>query len=142
MESVLRLNANVLIELRDNQGRLKTKRNVHNTVTTNGKYGVADQILASPSLDKIGWMAIGTGSPAANALGSELDRNAFQSKTRNNAVVTVVGYWAAGDGTGAITEAGTFDAAAVGNMWMSSSFAAVNKAAGDTLTITWTLTVS
>lgn len=128
--------------LRDEEGNIKDFRESHNTVTTSGKNGIADQILASPSLNKPTHMAIGTGSPAANALGTELDRNALTSKTRSGAVVTMQGDWAAGDGTGAITEAGTFDAASVGNMWMSTSFAVVNKGAADTLSIVWTLTIS
>jgi hypothetical protein len=131
---------NVLIELRDPNGVLKEVREFSNTVTTAGKAGAADQILASPSLNKPTHMAIGTGSPAANALGTELDRNALTSKTRSTNVVTMVGDWAAGDGTGALTEAGVFDAAAAGNMWLSASFSVVNKAAGDTLQVTWTLT--
>lgn len=136
-----KITGHVLIERIDSDGNVvQTER--ANTVTTNGKYGIADQILAAPSLNKPTHMAIGTGSPAANALGTELDRNALTSKTRSNAVVTMVGNWAAGDGTGAITEAGIFDAAAAGNMWCSASFAVVNKAAGDTLQITWTLTIS
>lgn len=130
------------VELRDQFGNIKQLRHVYNTVTTNGKYGIADQILASPSLGKPTHMAIGTGSPAANALGTELDRNALTSKTRNNAVITMIADWAAGDGTGAITEAGVFDASSSGNMWLSTSFSTINKAAGDTLSITWTLTVS
>jgi hypothetical protein len=117
---------------------------VHNTVTTAGKAGVADQILASPTLPKVGWMAIGTGSPAATLLGAEIDRNALTSKTRSGAVVTMVGDWAAGDGTGTITEAGLFDVVTANtvNMWASASFGAITKAAGDTLQITWELTVS
>lgn len=126
--------------LRDAKGRIKARRVVHNTVTTAGKNGAADQILASPSLNKPTHMAIGTGSPSGTALGTELDRNALTSKTRSNAVVTMVGDWAAGDGTGAITEAGVFDASSSGNMWMSTSFSVVNKAAADTLSISWTLT--
>lgn len=129
----------VVLVLTGPDGKVKEVRTA-NTVTTSGKNGAADQILASPSLNKPTHMAIGTGSPAANALGTELDRNALTSKTRSNAVVTMVGDWAAGDGTGALTEAGVFDAAATGNMWMSVSFAVVNKLAGDTLSITWTLT--
>jgi hypothetical protein len=87
-------------------------------------------------------MGIGTGTPSGSALGTELDRNALTSKTRSGAVVTMVGDWAAGDGTGAITEAGTFDASSSGNMWMSTTFSVVNKGASDTLQITWTLTFS
>lgn len=132
---------NVWIVLRDPDGRVKHS-SVHNLVTTAGKNGAADQILAAPTLNKPTHMAIGTGSPAATLLGAEIDRNALTSKLRSGAVVTMIGDWAAGDGTGAITEAGIFDIATANtvNMWMSASFAAVNKLAGDTLQITWTLT--
>lgn len=131
------------LELRDQFGIVKQVRDVHNTVTTAGKNGAADQILASPSLNKPTHMAIGTGTPSGTALGTELDRNALTSKTRaSNNIVTMVGDWAAGDGTGAITEAGVFDASSTGNMWMSASFSVVNKGASDTLSISWTLTFS
>lgn len=131
---------NVKIVLRGADGKVKDTREIANTVTTAGKAGAADQILASPSLNKPTHMATGTGTPSGTALGTELDRNALTSKNRSGAVVTMVGDWAAGDGTGAITEAGIFDAASTGNMWCSQSFSVVNKAAGDTLQITWTLT--
>lgn len=130
---------NVQLVLRGPDGKIKETR-IANTVTTAGRNGAADQILASPSLNKPTHMAIGTGTPTGTALQTELDRNALTSKTRSGAVVTMVGDWAAGDGTGAITEAGVFDAASTGNMWMSASFSVINKAAGDTLQITWTLT--
>lgn len=128
------------IVLRDADGNVKHRETVHNTVTTAGKNGAADQVLASPSLNKPTHMGIGTGTPSGTALGTELDRNALTSKLRSNAVVTMVGDWAAGDGTGAITEAGVFDASSTGNMWLSSTFSVVNKGASDTLSITWTLT--
>lgn len=131
---------NVVIKLFGPDGKLKDIRRIHNTVTTQGKYAAADNLLASPTLNKPTHMAIGTGTPAANALGTELDRNALTSKLRATNVITMVGDWAAGDGTGAITEAGVFDAASVGNMHLSTSFSVVNKAAGDTLQITWTWT--
>ena len=127
--------------LRGPDGSVKETRTA-NTVTTAGKNGIADQTLASPSLGKPTHMAVGTGTPSATALGTELDRNALTSKTRSSAVVTMVGDWAAGDGTGAITEAGIFDASSTGNMWCSASFAVVNKGASDTLSISWTLTIA
>ena len=132
---------NVKIVLKGPDGNVKHS-SVHNTVTTAGKQGAADQILAAPSLSKPTHMAIGTGTPAATLLGTELDRNALTSKLRSGAVVTMVADWAAGDGTGAITEAGLFDIATVNtvNMWASASFSVVNKAAADTLQITWQLT--
>ena len=132
---------NVKIVLTGPDGKVKHS-SFHNTVTTAGKQGAADQILAAPTLSKPTHMAIGTGSPAATLLGTELDRNALTSKLRSGAVVTMVADWAAGDGTGAITEAGLFDIATANtaNMWASASFSVVNKAAADTLQITWTLT--
>lgn len=136
----LSLKENVHIVLRGPDGKVKDERFIKNTVTTAGKNGAADQILASPSLNKPTHMATGTGSPTGTALGTELDRNALTSKNRSGAVVTMIGDWAAGDGTGAITEAGIFDAASTGNMWASQSFSVVNKGASDTLQITWTLT--
>lgn len=130
----------VMLVLFDRFGTIADVR-VSNTVTTNGKQGIADNLLASPTLGKPTHIAVGTGSPAANALGAELDRNAFTSKTRSGAIVTMVGDWAAGDATGALTEAGVFNAAAAGNMWLSTSFAVINKGASDTLQITWTLEI-
>lgn len=144
MEDGLHIDSNCWLWLRDEYGNLKDYREVHNAVTTAGIAGVADQILSAPTLAKMGWMAIGTGSPAATLLGAEISRVAFTSKLRAAGVITVVGDWAAGVGTGAITEAGTFDVVTANtvNMWMSASFAVINKAAADTLSITWTLTIS
>ena len=144
IEDGLRIDVNCFIRLYDKNGKLKEYREVHNAVTTAGKEGVADQILAAPSLAKMGWMAIGTGSPAATLLGAEIARVAFTSKLRSGAVVTVIGDYIAGVGTGAITEAGTFDVVTANtvNMWMSASFAVINKTATDTLQISWTLSVS
>lgn len=137
----LQIKDNVRIVLRGPDGKVKHE-SVHNLVTTAGLAGAADQILAAPTLNKPTHMAIGTGAPAATLLGAEIDRNALTSKTRLGSVVTMVADWAAGDGTGAITEAGVFDIATANtvNMWMSASFAVVNKLAADTLQITWTLT--
>ena len=137
----LQIKDNVRIVLRGPDGKIKHE-SVHNLVTTAGLAGAADQILAAPTLNKPTHMAIGTGTPAATLLGAEIDRNALTSKTRLGSVVTMIADWAAGDGTGAITEAGVFDIATANtvNMWMSASFAVVNKLAADTLQITWTLT--
>jgi hypothetical protein len=138
---------NVKIELRGPDGELKQEETIHNLVTTVGKTGVAECLLASPSSPgKPTHMAIGTGGggPAAGdtALTTELDRNALTTKTRSGAVVTMVGNWAAGDGTGAITEAGIFDASSSGNLYVRAVFSSISKGASDTLAITWTLTVS
>jgi hypothetical protein len=48
----------------------------------------------------------------------------------------------AGTGTGAIVEAGLFNASSGGDMLCRTTFAVVNKGANDSITITWTVTVS
>jgi len=144
MASALGIYANMHVQLFDETGKLKDERFIKNTVTTAGKNGVANQILDAPSIAKMGWMAIGTGTPAATLLGAEVARVVFDSKTAPAAIVTVVATFAAGTGTGAITEAGTFNVVTANtvDMWMSASFAVVNKTALDSIVITWTLTVA
>lgn len=132
----------VKFELTDTITGKKRIHNIYNTVTTAGKNGIADQILASPTLGKPTHMAVGTGTGGTTSLNTENDRNALTSKTRSGAVVTMVGDWAAGDATAALTEAGVFDASSSGNMWLYTSFSVINKGAADALTITWTLTIS
>lgn len=140
------LKANVRIELRDEHGNLKQVEEEHNLVVTTGLNHIADQLSSSPGQSAMSHMAVGTGSTAASAsdttLGTELDRNALTSRTDADAVVTYVGTWAAGDGTGALTEAGIFNASSSGTMLARVVFSAINKAAADTLTITWTLTLA
>lgn len=144
-EQVLKIKSNCVIKLFDKNGKLKDIRKTHNTVTTAGKNGIADQILASPTLPKIGWCELGTGTGGTTLLNLYIagSRNAFTSKTRNGAIITTVTDWAAGDGTGAITEAGLFDVVTENtvNMWCYQTFAVINKGADDTLQMTWTLTV-
>lgn len=139
------------LELRGSDGELKDVRDVKNLIVTVGRDGIMDQVLASPTIIKPTHMAIGTGStaPAAGdtALGAEIDRNALTSKTRSGGVVTMVGDWAAGDGTNsAIAEAGIFSQAsgtdATHPMYSRATFTAVNKGASDTLSISWTWTGS
>lgn len=142
--SSLDIYSNMHVQLFDETGNLKDERFIKNTVTTAGKNGIANQILAAPTLAKIGWMAIGTGSPAATLLGVEVARVAFDSKVAPAAIVTVVATFPAGTGTGAITEAGTFNIVTANtvDMWMSASFSVVNKGVLDSIVITWTLTVA
>ena len=146
MEMKFGINANVKLELFDENGSLKTTREVHNTVTNAGLYGVIDQVAETPTLPVMGWMEVGTGTGGTTTLTSYIvgSRTAFDSATRSNAVVTVVTTFAAGTGTGSITEAGTFDVVTQNtvNMWMYASFTAIPKGAGDSLVITWTLTAA
>ena len=146
MIDVLALKGRMTAVLRDPDGHVKDRREVENLIVTAGRDAIVAQLLATPGVAAPGWMAIGTGATAAaagdTALQTELDRNALTSKTRSTNVLTMVGDWAAGDGTGAITEAGVFSASSAGTLYSRAVFSVINKAAGDTLQITWTWTLS
>ncbi|QDP46087.1 MAG: hypothetical protein Tp172DCM1112201_18 [Prokaryotic dsDNA virus sp.] len=135
----LKLKGKLTIALND-----KVVQEVPNLVVTAGKGYVADRMANNSTV--IGYMAIGTGSTAAaagnTALGSESARTALTSTNVSGAVVTYVDTFAAGTGTGAITEAGLLTASSGGTMLARTVFSVVNKGANDAMTITWTVTVS
>lgn len=143
----LKIAGQIHIQLFDKDGNLKDERKIHNVITKVGDAWVADQ-LSDQGQGAMSHMAIGTGTNAASSddttLQTELDRNALTSTTQGAGAddndVIYVGDWGAGDGTGAITEAGIFNNVAGGTMLCRQVFAAVNKAATDTLKITWTIT--
>jgi hypothetical protein len=123
----------------------ETVKEVDNLVVTDGKEYVASR-MKDASTTAMSRMAIGTGSTAAaasnSALGSEAARVALTSTTVSGADVTYVATFGAGTGTGAITEAGILNAASSGTMLCRTVFDVVNKGASDSMTITWTVTVS
>jgi len=118
---------------------------VNNLVVTTGKNFVASRIKDATAT-AMSHMAIGTGSTSAaagdTALGNESARVALTSTTVTNADVAYVSSFGAGTGTGAITEAGLFNASSSGTLFCRTTFSVVNKGADDSMTITWTVTVS
>jgi hypothetical protein len=137
----------VYLELLDENGELKMEQLVDNLVVDAGENHIADRLSASPTGAAMGWIAIGTGSTAVafgdTALGAETDRNATTSITDSGNVVTYVALWAAGDGTNAaLREAGIFNQSSLGGTMLARTvYALIDKQAGDTLTITWTVTI-
>lgn len=137
---------NVRIVLRGPDGKVKHQQTLHNLITNAGRNAIVNRLASSPGTAVPNYMAIGTGTTAAAAgdttLETEIDRNALTSNTASGNVLTMVGDWAAGDGTGAITEAGVLSASSAGTLFARAVFSVINKAAGDTLQITWTFTLS
>lgn len=132
------------IKLFDKNGKLKIHRQVPNTITSLGKEYIADR-LGSRTLAAMSNMAIGTSTPSATALGVELNRRIFKTNTSTGATWTYSAEWNIDDEvSGTVTEAGVFnaDSGLGGTMLCSSSFTGIVKALNDSLTITWTLTVS
>ena len=118
---------------------------VPNLVVTTGKNFIASR-MKDATATAMTHMAIGTGSTAAAAgnttLGSEAGRVALTSTTVSTNNVAYVATFPAGTGTGAITEAGLFNASSSGTLLCRTVFNVINKAAADTLGITWTVTVN
>tara|TARA_Y100000361_G_scaffold123508_1_gene116181 strand:- start:785 stop:1210 length:426 start_codon:yes stop_codon:yes gene_type:complete len=118
---------------------------VDNLVVTAGKGYVASR-MKDATATAMSHMAIGSGSTAAaasdTALGNELGRVSLTSTTVSAAVVTYVATFAAGTGTGAVTEAALLNASSSGTMLCRTVFSVVNKGSADSMTITWTVTVS
>lgn len=144
--SLLLVTGQVYLELVGPNGEIKDAQRVSNLVVDDGEEHIADQLSSTPGQGAMSHMAIGTGSTAAAfgdaTLGAETDRNALTSRTDSANVVTYVGTWAAGDGTNsALREAGIFNAASNGVMLARAVYANIDKQAGDTLTITWTVTI-
>ncbi len=133
------------IIVRGPDGNIKDEKKVENLIVDTGLDYIASRMNGT-SESVMSHMAVGTGSTAAaaadTALGTELDRNALTSTTVTDNAIAFVCSWAAGDGTGSLTEAGLFNASSAGTMLCRTVFGTVTKAADDSMTITWTITVS
>jgi hypothetical protein len=133
------------IALLDANGKLKTSVEVENLVVTAG-LGFISSRMKDATAAAMSHMAVGSGTTAAaagqSALISELGRSALTSTTVTGAQVAYVATFGPGVGTGAVTEAGLFNGASSGTMLCRTVFSVVNKDAGDTMTITWTVTLA
>lgn len=145
VEELFKIVGRAHIELRNAAGELVDERHVENLITTVGKGGIVDRLLAAPTIAAPTHMAVGTGATAEvvgnTALQTETARVALTSKSRSGNVLTMVGDYAAGVATAALTEAGVLNAASVGDLFSRVTFAVINKGATDTLKITWTYTI-
>ncbi len=141
------IKGNLVMDLYNPDGTLKKHYDFGwNTITDLHDILVADR-LAGGADSLIGFTGIGTTSggktTASTALEAQVDRNANDSDTQTGATNDVVhiATFAAGEGTGALLEAGLFtDAGAGATLQAYQEFAVVNKAAGDSLVTTWTIT--
>lgn len=145
INSKIKATGRLSVVLKDSDGNVKQDLDINNLVVNTGLDFIASRMKDTTD-DAMSYMAIGTGTTAAAAgdttLGTELDRNALTSTTVTGNEIAYVASWGAGDGTGAVTEAGIFNAASAGDMLARTVFSVVNKGANDTLSITWTITLS
>lgn len=137
------------IVLRDCYGEIKDRRNVNNLVVNTGLAYIISR-MAGTTKGVMSHMALGAGTTAAAAGNTSLEsqlgsREVLSSSTisgSNSEKIVYIATFGAGAATGAVTEAGVFNASGGGDMLCRTVFAVVNKAADDTIEITWTITLS
>jgi|TARA_R110000744_G_scaffold38393_1_gene87910 hypothetical protein len=142
----LKLSGQLAIVLKDKDGNVKEERTEKNLVVTTGLNYIASR-MKDATATAMTHMALGSGT--TNALAAQTDlitllgsREALDSTTVTANAVAYVSSFEAGDATGAVTEAGIFNAATSGTMLCRVKFDVVNKAADDTMTVTWTITLA
>ena len=139
------IKGNLEVVLLDENGTQKDYRKVNNLVVAVGKDVIAARLLGN-TLAVMSHMAVGTSSTAAatsqTALGGEIGRVALDSSVRSTNTITYVATFPAGTGTGSLAEAGILNAASTGNMLCRTTFSTVTKAVGDTIVVTWNVTVA
>jgi hypothetical protein len=141
----INVKGNLEVILLDETGRQKDYRKINNLVVAVGKETIASRMVGNTTAI-MSHMAVGTSNTAATtsqtALGTEIGRVALDSTSRSTNTITYVATFPAGTGTGALTEAGILNASSSGNLLCRTVFGVVTKAAGDTVVITWNVTVA
>jgi uncharacterized membrane protein len=143
-EDVSKATGKLTIEIKNEAGKVIDHREVNNLVVDTGLAYIAGR-MKDATATAMSHMGIGTGAVAAAAgdttLGTEAARVALTSTTVTANAVAYVASFAAGTGTGAVTEAGILNASSSGVLLCRTVFSVVNKAVTDSMTITWTVTI-
>jgi len=143
----IKMTGNLKLVLTDENGNIKQEEEVKNLVVTAGKGFIASR-MKDATATAMTHMEVGTGTTAAAVGDTTLQtvvassRTLLTSTTVTTNSVAYVCSFGAGVGTGALTEAGLFNAASAGTMLCRTVFSVINKGAADTLGITWTVTVN
>jgi len=128
-------------------GQVKEDVLLRNLVVNTGLNFIVNRMKDAVA-DVMSHMSLGTGTTAAAAANTTLEteisgsRVTLTSTTVTANQITYIASFAAGVGTGAVTEAGIFNAGTGGTMLCRTVFPVVNKQAGDSMTVTWTVTVN
>lgn len=143
----IKAKGHIKFELFDESGKLKELREIDNVVVTVGKTYLATWLAAASQAGTfMQYIALGTGTTAASAadtaLQTELATRVAGTITSSGAVWQNQATFGAGVDTGAVTESGLLSASSSGTLFAHQVFAVINKAAGDSLQVTWTVTFS
>lgn len=137
----------VKLQLISPEGKIKSEQVVSNLVVDTGLDFITSRMEGTTDA-VMSHMEVGTDNTAPAAVDTTLgtaiagSRVSLTSTTVTDNAIEYIGDFPAGTGTGAIVEAGVFNAASTGTMLCRTIFSVVNKGSDDTLKITWTITVS
>lgn len=145
IKETLKATGKLTVVQTNSSGEIVKEFEVPNLVVTTGKNYIASR-MKDATVTAMTHMAIGTGTgtPAAGdtTLGTETGRVTLSNTVVSNNTVTYTATFPAGTGSGAITEAGVLNAGTAGTMLCRTTFPVVTKQVGDTIAITWVVTVS
>jgi hypothetical protein len=145
LNSTVKVTGSLKIVVTNKEGQIVDQRDVKNLVVAMGKDHIASRMVGTSSA-VMSHMAVGTDNTAPDSadeeLGAEAGRVTLSTYTASTNTVTATATFPAGTGTGALTEAGILNASSSGDLLCRTTFSTVTKNAGDTVAITWTVTIS
>ena len=143
----IKVTGKLTLTLTGPEGELKEQKEVDNLVVLAGRAFIASRIKDATAT-VMSHMAVGTDSTTPvsgdTTLGAEVagSRTALTSTTVSSNSVVFNCTFGPGVGTGALVEAGIFNAASAGTMLCRTTYSVINKGAADTLTIQWTVSIN
>jgi hypothetical protein len=146
----LKLTGRVHFVVTGPDGVVKEDRVEDNLVVTSGLTYIRDRVSSGTPPGLITHMALGTSTQVAAAADTSVitalgTRGGVTITTPSATSIKYSSSFAAGApaaGTNAITEAGLFTASTGGTMLCRVVFPVINKAANDTMTVDWTITLA
>ena len=142
----LKLRGDVSIVLKSADGSVKDSRAIKNLVVNDGLNFIVSR-MKDTTQGVMSHMAVGSSTTAAAAGQTDLvsilgSREALDSTAVSTNTVTFISSFPSGSGTGAVTEAGIFNASSGGDMLCRTVFDVVNKQATDSMTISWLVSLT
>lgn len=139
------------IELKNSAGDVIDYRECSNIIVTTGKNWITGRLKDTGGThtvpNKMSHMAIGTSThvgwpdESLATLKNESIRKQLDSTEVVGNTITYTATFSQGEGVGSIVEAGIFNANTGGDMLCRTEFAVINKGSGDTMTISWVVTL-
>jgi len=143
----LKVTGRIKLELFDESGNKKDEREINNLIVIAGKNYLAAWLIAATQADYfMKYIGLGEGTTAAQSTDTDLETplasRVAGALTSSTNVWQNIASFGPGVNTGAVTEAALFSENVAGTMFARQVFDVINKAAGDSLSVTWQVTIS